>query len=46
MQHTFYLTLGQAEGVSQVQPAVHVGVWEGDKVLVSAAEDHKRAPVQ
>lgn len=39
-----YLTLGQAEGVSQVQPAVHVGVREGHKVLVPAAgEDDKRA---
>lgn len=38
-----YLTLGQAEGVPKVQTAVHVRVREGDKVLVPAVEDDKRA---
>lgn len=31
-QSQFRLTLGQREGVPQVQPAVHVGVGEGDDV--------------
>lgn len=33
-----YLTLGQAECMAEMQPAIHVGVRKGDKVLVFAVE--------
>lgn len=32
--------------MSQVKPAIHVGVREGDKVLVPAAEEDEKATFQ